>query len=94
MPWPYHDHTFAINEVGAEELGLFGAVIINPANGKVNGLVGENGKVKYVKVKDIEKDFVLWMVSSEALGRGIFYGHEIDYDAANDYSGDSGVRET
>ena len=34
------------------------------------------------------------MVSSEALGRSIFYGNEIDYDTANDYSGDSGVRET
>ncbi|WP_299292513.1 multicopper oxidase domain-containing protein [Nitrosopumilus sp.] len=92
--WPYHDHTFAINEVGAEELGLFGTVIINPANGKVNGLVGENGKIKDVRVKDIEKDFILWMVSSEALGRSVFYGNEIDYDTANNYSGDSGVRET
>jgi plastocyanin len=92
--WPYHDHTFAINEIGAEELGLFGTVIINPANGKVNGLVdGDTGKIKDVNVKDIEKDFVLWMVSSEVLGRSIFYGNEIDYDTTT-YSGDSGVRET
>jgi len=68
--WPYHDHMFSINEVGAEELGLFGTVIINPANGKVNGLVdGQTGEVKNVKVDDIEKEFVLWMVSSETLGR-------------------------
>ncbi|KAF6246409.1 copper oxidase [Nitrosopumilus sp. b3] len=92
--WPYHDHTFAINEIGAEELGLFGTVIINPANGKVNGLVDDNsGKIKNVKVKDIEKDFVLWMVSSDVLGQRIFYGNEIDYDTTT-YSGDSGVRET
>ena len=85
--WPYHDHTFAINEIGAEELGLFGTVIINPANGKVNGLVdGDTGKIKKVKVEDIEKDFVLWMVSSETLGRSIFYGNEIDYDTTT-YSG-------
>ena len=37
--WPYHDHTFAINEVGAEELGLFGTLIINSADGMANGLV-------------------------------------------------------
>ena len=92
--WPYHDHTFSINEIGAEELGLFGTVIINPANGKVNGLVDDNsGKVKSVKLKQIEKDFVLWMVSSDVLGQRIFYGNEIDYDTTT-YSGDSGVRET
>ncbi|MDH5431411.1 MAG: multicopper oxidase domain-containing protein [Nitrosopumilus sp.] len=92
--WPYHDHMFSINEVGAEELGLFGTVIINPANGKVNGLVDDQtGEVKQVNIDKIEKEFVLWMVSSETLGRSIFYGNEIDYDTS-DYSGDSGIRET
>ncbi len=92
--WPYHDHTFSINEVGAEELGLFGTVIINPANGKVNGLVdGDTGVVEKVDVDDIDKEFVLWMVSSETLGKSIFYGNEIDY-STTDYEGDSGVRET
>jgi FtsP/CotA-like multicopper oxidase with cupredoxin domain len=77
--WPYHDHTFAQNEVGAEDVGLFGVVIVNPANGKVNGLVdANNGKIKKVDVDDIEKEFVLWMVSSEVLGRSVFYGMEID----------------
>ncbi len=92
--WPYHDHTFAINEIGAEELGLFGTLIVNPQNGKVNGLVDDNkGKITKVKVKDIEKDFVLWMVSSDTLGESIFYGNEIDYNTS-DYSGNSGIRET
>ncbi len=97
--WPYHDHTFAINEIGAEELGLFGTVIINPAPlegemyGKVNGLVNEMGKISTVGVNEIDKEFVLWMVSTESLGRSIFYGNEIDY-STTDYSGDSGVRET
>lgn len=64
--WPYHDHTFSINEIGAEELGLFGTVIINPADGKVNGLVDDDtGNIESVDVDDIEKEFVLWMVSSE-----------------------------
>lgn len=93
--WPYPDHTFAINEIGAEELGLFGTIIINPASGVVNGLVDDaTGVVTTVDVDDIEKDFVLWMVSSEALGRSIFYGNEIDYDAETDYSKSEGIRET
>jgi FtsP/CotA-like multicopper oxidase with cupredoxin domain/DNA-binding beta-propeller fold protein YncE/plastocyanin len=92
--WPYHDHMFSINEVGAEELGLFGTIIINPANGKVNGLVDDgSGKVKKVDVDDIEKDFVLWMVSSEVLGRSIFYGNEIDYSTTQ-YDGETGIRES
>ena len=77
--WPYHDHTFYKNEVGAEDLGLFGTVIVNPHNGKIDGLVSsDSGKVKKLKVKDIDKEFVLWMVSSEVLGKSVFYGMEID----------------
>ena len=77
--WPYHDHTFYQNEVGAEDLGLFGTIIVNPHDGKVNGLVDSGtGKIKNVKVDDIDKEFVLWMVSSEVLGRSVFYGMEID----------------
>ena len=92
--WPYHDHTFAINEIGAEELGLFGTVIINPADGQVNGLVNDMGLVSTVDVDEIDKEFVLWMVSSETLGRSIFYGDEIDYDTETNYAKESGVRET
>ena len=77
--WPYHDHTFYRNEVGAEDLGLFGTVIVNPHDGKVNGFVDSgNGKIQKVSVNDIDKEFVLWMVSSETLGRSVFYGMEID----------------
>jgi FtsP/CotA-like multicopper oxidase with cupredoxin domain/plastocyanin len=83
--WPYHDHTFSKNEVGAEDIGLFGAIIVNPASGNVAGLVDEHtGKIKQVKVEKIEKEFILWMVSSEVLGRSVFYGMEIDNDVNND----------
>ncbi len=92
--WPYHDHTFAINEVGAEELGLFGTLIINPYDGMVNGLVRDDGVVDSVHIDNVEKEFVLWMVSTETLGRSIFYGNEIDYSTV-DYSGSpSSIRET
>jgi DNA-binding beta-propeller fold protein YncE/plastocyanin len=77
--WPYHDHTFRQNEVGAEDVGLFGTVIVNPASGVVNGLVNSGtGDIDEVNVSDIEKEFVLWMVSSDVLGQSIFYGMEID----------------
>ena len=91
--WPYHDHTFAINEVGAEELGLFGTLIVNSGSGKANGLVSETGDVTSVDLADIDKEFVLWMVSSQVLGERIFYGNEVDY-SVTDYSGSNGWRET
>ena len=91
--WPYHDHTFAINEIGGEELGLFGTLIVNSQDGKANGLVSTVGTVTDVDVAEIDKEFVLWMVSSEVLGTSIFYGNEIDY-SVTDYGGSDGWRET
>ena len=77
--WPYHDHTFSQNEVGAEDVGLFGTLIVNPASGMVDGLVeAGSGDIVPIEVDKIEKEFVLWMVSSEVLGRSVFYGMEID----------------
>lgn len=76
--WPYHDHTFLVNEVGAEDVGLFGTIIVNPFDNMVGGFVNELGEISEVSVDDIEKEFVLWMVSSEVLGKSIFYGMEID----------------
>ena len=85
--WPYHDHTFSKNEIGAEDLGLFGTVIVNPASGMVGGFVnGQTGTVDAIPVEDIEKEFVLWMVSSKVLGTSVFYGMEIDNDVNNDGS--------
>ena len=73
--WPWHDHTFGknpsgINMNGVETNGLFSTVIINPADGKVNALV--NGTTKEVDIKDIKKEFVLF-VTDDA-----FWGVEID----------------
>ena len=73
--WPWHDHTFGkgpsgINMNGVETNGFFSTVIINPSDGKVNALV--NGTPKEIDVKDIKKDFVLF-VTDDA-----FWGTEID----------------
>ena len=76
--WPYHDHTFSQNEVGAEDLGLFGTVIVNPEDGELDGFIDKQGDIEEVNVEDIEKEVILWMVSSETLGRSVFYGMEID----------------
>ena len=85
--WPYHDHTFSKNEIGSEDLGLFGTVIVNPASGTVSGFVnGETGTIDSIPVEDIEKEFILWMVSSKVLGTSVFYGMEVDNDVNNDGS--------
>lgn len=66
--WPYHDHTFrGLN--GQEHRGLFGTVIVNPASGEVDALI--NGEIVTVDIKDIKKDFVLYM------GDDAFWGTEI-----------------
>ena len=94
--WPYHDHTFSKNEIGSEDLGLFGTVIVNPASGVVSGFVDSGtGTVGTVPVEEIEKEFVLWMVSSKVLGTSVFYGMEVDNDVNNDGAATVGdIRQT
>lgn len=67
--WPYHDHTFGNPMIGAEDKGLFGAVIVNPANGKVKALI--DGEISNVKTSDIDREFMLWMHETT------FWGQEI-----------------
>jgi len=65
--WPYHDHTFG-GELGSEDKGLFGAVIVNQKNNKA--LI--DGEIKPVQTSDISKEYVLYMVETT------FWGLEID----------------
>ena len=71
--WPYHDHTFLRGQ-GGEDVGLFGTLIVNEK--RFDSFI--DGKFKSIKTSDIDKEYVLWMVSTETLGRNIFYGMEID----------------
>lgn len=64
--WPYHDHNMNTHN-GAEDKGLFGALIVNPAT-KVNN----NGNMVNVAVPNIKKDYVLYILDD------VFAGTEID----------------
>jgi len=69
--WPYHDHTFGgLN--GAENKGLFGMVIVNPASGMVKATDGTT--IKNIQVSSIKKNFVIYM------GDNTFWGTEILQD--------------
>lgn len=70
--WPYHDHTFGgVN--GAEDRGLFGALIVYPADRTTRAMV--DGRIRNVPLTAVEKEFVLYMFGST------FYGVEIDHQA-------------
>jgi len=69
--WPYHDHTFGNPMLGAEDKGLYGTLIINPASGKVPALI--DGKVVDVDLKDVKREFILWMHETT------FWGQELNH---------------
>lgn len=65
--WPYHDHTFG-SELGSEDKGLFGVVIVNEPN--TTALI--DGQIKALPTEKIDKEYVLFMVETT------FWGMEID----------------
>jgi len=67
--WPYHDHTFGNPMIGAEDKGLYGAVIVNPASKKVKALI--DGEITNVNIDDIDREYMLWMHETT------FWGQEI-----------------
>lgn len=68
--WPYHDHTLGNPMVGAEDKGLYGAVIVNPKDGKVKAMI--DGNNVDVQVADIKREFILWMHETT------FWGTEVN----------------
>lgn len=69
--WAYHDHAFGNPMIGAEDKGLYGTLIVNPADGKVQAML--NGKLVDVNVADIKREFILWMDETT------FYGMEVNH---------------
>jgi len=72
--WPWHDHTFeSLN--GAEEKGLYGALIVNPAGGQVEAFI--SGQLQMVDIQNIEKEFVFYMTQVTG-NKPFFAAEEID----------------
>jgi len=69
--WPYHDHTFGNPMLGAEDKGLYGAVIVNPSSMEVAALI--DGEIVDVDLDDVKREFVLWMHETT------FWGAEINH---------------
>lgn len=69
--WPYHDHAFGNPMLGAEDKGLYGTLIVNPKNGKVSAMI--DGQIKQVDIKDIKREFILWMHETT------FWGMELNH---------------
>ncbi|HJT50437.1 MAG TPA: beta-propeller fold lactonase family protein [Nitrosospira sp.] len=49
---------------GQQLLGLFGAVVVDSANGKAESYVDADGSTKSVRTSELDKQFVLFMVGS------------------------------
>lgn len=69
--WAYHDHAFGDPLVGAEDQGLFGTLIVNPKNHKIEAMI--DGQVQEVDLKDIKREFILWMHETT------FWGQELNH---------------
>lgn len=63
--------TYTYHGDGPELLGLFGAIVVDRQDGKVEGLVDDNGAIKSVDAIEVTKQYVLFMVGST------FWGTEI-----------------
>ena len=66
--WAYHDHNFRTHN-GAEDRGLYGALIVNPESGTVDAVKGWRRQT--VAVDEITKDFVLYVLDDTFMGMEI-----------------------
>lgn len=67
--WPYHDHNMNTHN-GAEDKGLFGALIVNSTAPAV--AINPGGQSKTVPLSSIKKEYVLYVLDD------VFVGTEID----------------
>lgn len=68
--------TYAYHGDGKELLGLFGALVVDKADGTVESFVDADGAITTVNQRDLAKQFVLFMVGST------FWGSEISDNGA------------
>ncbi|QBQ55155.1 multicopper oxidase domain-containing protein [Nitrosococcus wardiae] len=64
---PYYDE-------GSQMLGLFGAIVVDAADGTVQSYVDDDGTITAVKRSDLDKEYIMYMVGST------FWGAEIVND--------------
>jgi manganese oxidase len=74
--WMYHNHAMGNPMIGAEDKGLFGTLVVNPASGKVPALI--DGKVVDVDIADIKREFILWTHETT------FWGQELNHIVKGD----------
>lgn len=66
--WPYHDHNMSTHN-GAEDKGLFGALIVNPASNIV--AINQGGSSQALSLSSIEKDYILYILDDTFVGTEI-----------------------
>jgi len=67
--WAYHDHNMHTHN-GAEDKGLYGTLIVNPASKTVP--INQGGNIVNVPLSSIAKDYILYVIDDA------FVGTEID----------------
>ncbi|WP_172592420.1 multicopper oxidase domain-containing protein [Nitrosomonas supralitoralis] len=66
--WPYHDHNMNTHN-GAEDKGLFGALIVNPASNIA--AINQGGSSQAISLSSIEKDYILYILDDTFVGTEI-----------------------
>jgi len=66
--WPYHDHNMLTHN-GAEDRGLYGAVIVNPASNTT--AINSGGTRQIVSLDTVAKDYVLYLFDDAFAGTQI-----------------------
>lgn len=69
--------TFPYGDVESNLVGLFGAIVVDDADGTVQSFVDGDGKIVPVKRKKLDKEIVLFMVGSTFWGAEIVDGKQI-----------------
>ena len=69
--------TFAYHDKDSHLLGLFGALIVDNADGSIDNFIDENGHSIPANRADLDKEFVMFMIGSTFWGAEIAHGNQI-----------------
>jgi len=84
-PGDTQSFTYTANDVGtiayydkdSHLVGLFGALVVDNADGSVDKFIDENGSIVATKRADLDKEFVMFMIGSTFWGAEIANGNQI-----------------